>query len=180
MTRLVRLGTRPSRDGKKFMYFLDYCNDRGLRRRKSLKHADKRKAQQQYDQLERELRMGVVAPGSLKFSEFIKDSISRTRGQIRDSSLDECQSCFRESLQFAGDIELQDVTLKHAERYIQKCLDGSNRPATAAKKVGHLKRLMQLGVERGQLDQNPFRFLKPHRSPQKAIRYLSEDELQVA
>lgn len=176
LKELVTLATRPSRDGKTFTYVLAYQDEHGKRVRQSLGHADKRKAQRQRDQKERELRMGIVQPGSLKLSDFLKDSISRTRGQIRDSSLDEYESCFNDFLRFTGNIELHNVTLKHAEMYIQKCLDCGNRPATAAKKVRHLKRLLQLGVERGQLEQNPFRFLKTPKSPQKAVRFLSEDE----
>ena len=62
MERLVKLRTRPSRDGQKFAYFLDYLDEEGKRQRFSLGHADNRRAQRQRDQKERELRMGVVEP----------------------------------------------------------------------------------------------------------------------
>ena len=45
MAELVRLKTRPSRDGKTFKYRLDYIDEKGKRRRISLGHADKRKAE---------------------------------------------------------------------------------------------------------------------------------------
>ena len=41
MTQLVRLTTRPSRDGNSFVYCLDYKDENGKRKRKSLGHADK-------------------------------------------------------------------------------------------------------------------------------------------
>ena len=47
MKQLVRLGMRPSRDGKRFVYRLDYVDGNGKRRRISLGHADKRKAERQ-------------------------------------------------------------------------------------------------------------------------------------
>ena len=47
MSKLVRLRTRPSRDGKGFVYLLDYVDINGRRRRISLGHADKRKAESQ-------------------------------------------------------------------------------------------------------------------------------------
>ena len=39
MTELVRLRTRPSRDGRVFKYLLDYKDENGKRRRISLGHA---------------------------------------------------------------------------------------------------------------------------------------------
>ena len=70
MKQLVRLRMRPSRDGKSFAYFLDYKDEDGKRRRISLGHADRRKAKRQQAEKERELRMGIVAPESMRLSEF--------------------------------------------------------------------------------------------------------------
>lgn len=47
MKQLVKLRTRPSRDGLSFTYFLDYIDENGKRQRQSLGHANKRKAQNQ-------------------------------------------------------------------------------------------------------------------------------------
>jgi len=47
MRELARLRTKPSRDGRTFTYFLDYMDEQGKRRRISLKHADRRKAERQ-------------------------------------------------------------------------------------------------------------------------------------
>jgi len=44
MESLVRLRTRPSRDGKTFKYFLDYKDENGKRRQVSLQHANRRKS----------------------------------------------------------------------------------------------------------------------------------------
>lgn len=176
MTQLVKLITRPSRNGQRYTYCVDYKDENGKRVRQSLGHADKRKAEQQRAQLEREIRMGTVACGSLTLKEFIKDSLCRTRGQIRASSIKEYDSCYRDFLGVIGNVDFQSITLRHGERYIQQCLDRGNSPATAAKKVRHLKRLFQLGVERGQLEENPFRFLKPPRCPNKDVRVLSDEE----
>ena len=86
MQKLVRLGTRPSRDGKIFKYFLDYRDEDGKRRQISLGHADLRKAKRQRDQKERELYMGVSVPESVTLSRFLKDSQQRSHGQVREST----------------------------------------------------------------------------------------------
>jgi len=70
MTRLIRLGIRLYRDGTTFAFFLDYLEEHGQRRRKSLQHADKRRAQRQRDELESKLRIGAAVPGSLKLTGF--------------------------------------------------------------------------------------------------------------
>jgi hypothetical protein len=87
MKTLVRLWKRPSHDGKKFSYYLLYYDENGERRQKALGHTDARKAERERAQLERELRMGIVEPGSMKLTEFLKDSLERTRGQVRENTL---------------------------------------------------------------------------------------------
>jgi len=53
-------------------------DENGRRRRISLAHADRRKAEFQRAQKERELRMGLVEPESMKLSDFTADSLTRT------------------------------------------------------------------------------------------------------
>ncbi|MBN2512648.1 MAG: hypothetical protein JXB18_06890, partial [Sedimentisphaerales bacterium] len=72
MTQLVKLIKRPSRNGERYTFCVEYKNEDGKRIRRSLRHADNRKAEQQRLQFERDLRMGTVAAGSLKFSEFLE------------------------------------------------------------------------------------------------------------
>ncbi len=56
MKELVRLTTRPSRDGKAFVYLLDYIDENGKGRRISLGHADR------YDFIQNLRRQGKPAP----------------------------------------------------------------------------------------------------------------------
>jgi hypothetical protein len=86
MNELVRLRTRPSRDGMSFVYLLDYVNIEGKRRRVSLGHADKRKAEREKKQKECELRMGIISPASMRLMEFVADSLIRTGKQIREAT----------------------------------------------------------------------------------------------
>jgi hypothetical protein len=74
MKKLATLWKRPSYDGKSFTYYLLYTDEQGKRRQKSLGHADARKAERQRAQLERELRMGILEPGSMRLSDFLEDS----------------------------------------------------------------------------------------------------------
>ena len=82
MKKLVRLWKRPSRDGKRFVFVLDYRDETNKRRQISLGHTDARKAERQRAQKERELRMGVVGPVSMKMSEFRED---RTNNVFSDA-----------------------------------------------------------------------------------------------
>jgi len=180
MKDLVRLRTRPSRDGKTFVYTLDYVDEEGKRVRSSLGHADKRKAERQRAQKERELRMGIVQPGSLKLLDYAKDSLERTGDQIRFSTNAEYLSAMKDFISIVGNRDVQQIKLVHAERYRQACLDRGNTPATVSKKLRHLKVLFQLGVKRQQLDENPFRFIQMPRSPKTDIQvYTSEQCLKI-
>jgi len=176
MRKLVRLWKRPSHDGQKYTYYLIYYDADGRRRQKALGHADKRKAEKQCAQLARELRMGPVEVVSVKLSEFLEDSLIRTRGQIRENTYLEYELAMRQFIQVVGNIDYRNIRHEHGERFIQKCLDGGNRPATVAKKIGSLKRLFQLAVERGQLENNPLQYVHKPKAPQRAIHVFGDAE----
>ena len=89
MKKLVRLRMRPSRDGKSFRYMLDYVDHSGRRRQISLGHTDKRRAERQRQEKELELRVNVSGPVSMKLSDFFRDSLARTKGQVRTTTLKE-------------------------------------------------------------------------------------------
>jgi len=176
MRQLVRLRTRPSRDGRAFAYLLDYVDENGERKRISLGHSDRRKAERQRVQKERELRMGVVAPLSMKLSEFWADCWQRTEGQVRESTLAEQDTAMRQLIETIGNVDYQRVQHKHGERFMQVLLDGGNSPATAYKKISALRRVFQLSVLRGQLEENPFRHLRRPRIPQQEVHVYSDEE----
>jgi integrase len=176
MKQLVRLRIRPSRDGRTFTYFLDYVDENGKRKRISLRHADRRKAERQRIQKEREMRMGYIAPESMRLSEFVDDSLARTGGQIRQSTQREYASAMRDFIGVIGNIDYQMVTLRHGEHYRQECLDRGNSPATAAKKLRHLKRFFQLALDRKQLDEHPLKQVKAPRSANKKVDVYKPDE----
>jgi len=59
---------------------------------------------------------------------------------------------------------------------MQQCLDSGNAPATAGKKLRHLKRLFQLAVERGQIESNPLKFVRQPKVPKRPVHVFSDDE----
>jgi len=178
MNELVKLRVKASRDGRTFKYFLDFLDEQGKRRRISLRHADRRKAERQRIQKERELRMGIVAPESMKLSDFMEDSLMRTGNQIRGSTREEYAQAMKDFISIVGNIDYQRVTLKHGELYRQRCLDGGNSPATVSKKLRYLKGFFQLAVDRKQLDEHPLKRVKPPKSPKKKIVIYTPDECE--
>lgn len=176
MQRLVRLRTRPSRDGKTFKYFLDYKDESGKRRQISLRHADWRKAKRQRDQKERELRMGITVPQSMRLSRFLEDSERRSRGQVRESTLVERSIAMRHFIKAIGDIDYLKVEHQHGECFVQACLDRGNSLSTINKKISGLKRLFQLAVERGQLEKNPFQHVHKRKVPRRKVHVYTDDE----
>lgn len=147
-------------------------------RRISLRHADKRKAERQRIQKERELRMGIVTSPSMRLSEFMEDSLARTGGQIRENTRKEYASAMKDFISVIGDIDYRRVMLRHGEMYRQRCLDRGNSPATVSKKLRHLKRFFQLAVDRKQLDKHPLKRVKPPKSSKKKIVTYSPDECE--
>jgi len=179
MKQLVRLRIKPSRAGSSFKYFIDYSDENGKRVRKSLGHADRNKAERQRAQFERELKMGIVEPESMRLSEFLSDCLVRTRRQVKEATLQEYDSTMRQFIEVAGNVDIRSIQHVHGERYIQACLDGGNRPATVSKKIGNMKRLFQLAVERGQLESNPFRFVRKPKTSQGEIHTYTDEECRM-
>lgn len=105
MRELVRLRTRPSRDGNTFKYFLDYKDVDGERRQISLRHADRRKALRQRDQKERELRSGGIEPESMRLSKFLEQNLECTRGQVRENTLREHGFAMEHFIEVTGNID---------------------------------------------------------------------------
>jgi len=176
MKELVRLRMRPSRDKKSFRYMLDYVAQDGRRRQISLGHADKRKAERQRQEKELELWMNVAEPLSMKLSDFFRDSLARTKGQVRATSLGETKRSMKDFVECVGNIDVQDVRYEHGERFIQFCFDRRLSAGTATKKIKHLKRVFQLAEDRGQLDRHPLRKLKPPKVAKRKVRVFTDHE----
>ena len=151
----VRLRKRPSRDGRSFTYYMDYTDLGGKRQRLSLGHSDTKKAEKQRKQLEKELRMGYVEPGSMRLSQFTESSLEQTGKQIRLSTSNGYRAIMGQFIEVVGDVDFQSVKMLHGERFIQHFIDKENTADTIGKKVRTLKRFFNLAVERGQIDENP-------------------------
>lgn len=176
MAELVRLKERPSRDGRSFKYYIEFVDENGKRKRISLGHANKRKAEKQRAQLERDLKLGIVKPKSMRLSNFLKDSIERSKGQVRDSTVRETSKALRDLIGCVGNIDFRNITHDHGEKFLQYCRDNGNAPGTVSKKLRHLKRLFQLAKERRQLDDNPLQYVKQPKTPTKKVNVYSPDQ----
>jgi integrase len=176
MKQLVRLRMRPSRDGNSFAYFIDYKDENGKRMRVSLGHADRQKAKRQQAQKERELRLGIVEPPSMKLSDFVADSLTKTGDQTRESTREGYSCTMRDFIRVVGNKDLQRVSLQDGERYRQACLDGGNRPSTVVKKLKEIKCILQTAVKRRQLDENPLAHIQMPKYSVKEVHIFTEVE----
>jgi integrase len=120
--------------------------------------------------------MGVVELESMRLSDFLEDSLSRTGNQIRESTHDECRYAMNHFIEVVGNIDYQRITLTHGELFRQKCLDKGNSPATVTKKLSHLKRMFQLAVNRKQLDENPLQHIAMPKTTKKKVEKYTADE----
>jgi integrase len=76
-----------------------------------------------------------------------------------------------------GDIDFQAVTHGHGEQFRQACLDEGNKPDTVAKKIRELKAMFELGFRRKQLEENPFKNVKPPKTNKnKKIHTYTEEQ----
>jgi integrase len=174
--KLVQLWKRPTYDGKRYTFYLIYYDTDGRRRQKALRHTDKRKAERQRAQFERELRMGTLEPESMRLSDFLEDGLARMRGQVRESTIGETRTAMRDFIRVIGNIDCQKVQHRHGERFVQTCMDRGNTPATATKKLRHLHGFFQRAVNRGQLEENAFKRVPKPKVPRKPVRIYSDAE----
>jgi len=176
MRKLVKLNKRPLCGGRTFTYVLRYKDENGKRKWETLGHADRRKAERQRAQKEKELNMGYVQPHSVRLRDFVKDSLERTGDQIRESTKRIAETAMNDFIKTIGNIDLQSVTLAHGELYRQACLDRGRSRATVAKNLSSLKRLFKLAVVRRQLDENPLQYIAMPKSPRKRIHIYSDEQ----
>jgi integrase len=121
--------------------------------------------------------MNFCAPGSVRLSEFLEDSLRKTGTQIGPSTHTEYRSAMEDLIRVVGDMDLRSITLSHGELYRQTILDEGNRPATVAKKIREIRLLFQTAVSRKLLEENPLQGLKVPRVPKTGtIRTYSQDE----
>jgi integrase/recombinase XerC len=156
---------------------MDYTDLQGKRQRLSLGHADCKKAEKQRKQLEKELRMGYVEPNSMTLSHFLKDCLSRSGNLVRKSTLKDYESVMRDFISVVGDRDFKRIEHTDGEYYLNCCVEKGNAPATIKKKVRTLKRLYNLALQRRQIDEHPFRFLKGPKIAKKKVLVLSQHEI---
>ncbi len=179
MKQLVKLNKRPRRSGRSFTYALRYKDENGKQKCESLGHTNLRKAEKQRALKEKTIRMGYSEPRSMKLSDFIEDSLSKTGDQIRESTRRETRAAMQDFIAVIGNIDFQSVTLENGEFYLQKCLDRGNTKGTIAKKLRHIKRVFNLAVNRKQLDENPFQYLTLPRTAKKKIHVYSDEQFSM-
>jgi len=174
MKQLVKLNKRPTWDGRGFTYFLRYKGEDGQRKWETLGHADRRKAEKQRVQKEKELRMGYIEPCSMRLRDFMEDSLARTGDQVRESTRVVTKVAMNDFISVIGNIDFRSVTLSHGELYLQTCLDRGNTKGTVAKKLRHIKRLFKLAVNRKQLDESPLQHIAMPKSSKKKIHIYAD------
>ena len=174
--QLVRLNKRPNYSGRGFTFILRY-SENGKRQFKTLGHSNLRKAEKQRAEKEKELRMGYVEPDSMTLREFMKDSLTRTGDQIRESTRIDYRGAMEDFVTTIGNIDYQRVQQTHGELFRQACLDKGDSPATVAKKLRGLKRFFGLAVERKQLEENPLQYVKLPKVPKQRINIYTEEEI---
>lgn len=174
---LVRLYKRPSRNGRSFIYYMDYTDLNGKRQRLSLGHRDTKKAEKKRRQLEKELLMGYVEPDSMTLSKFLEDSLLRSANLVRKSTLKDYESVMLDFISIVGDRDFRQIEHTDGEDYLRCCIEKGNSPATVKKKARTLKRLYNLAIERRQIDENPFKFLKGPKVAKKKVLILTEPEI---
>jgi len=112
----------------------------------------------------------------MQLTDFFRDSLARTKGQVRTTTLKETAKSMNDFIACVGDIDMQEVRYEHGERFIQFCFDRKLSAGTATKKIKHLKRVFQLAEDRGQLDRHPLRKLKPPKVGKRKVRVFTDQE----
>ena len=176
--KLVRLWERPSKDGKIFTYCIVYYDLDGKRKRKSLGHHNRRKAERQAAEIENRLQAKYIEPDRMRLDKLLQDYLERTRTQIEPSTADSAAYRMRDFIAANGNIYVDQVTFRHCERFQQYCTDRGLSPASVNTHIKMVKRIFSLAMKRGQIESNPFNGIQLMKTPRKNIRLLSDNEVQ--
>ena len=176
--QLVRLWKRPCKNSKEYKYVLIWYDEHGKERWQTLKHADSRKAKRQQAQKERELRMGLLEPESMRLNKLLEDYLQRTRTQIEESTANSATYRMKDFIKANGNMYTDAITYRHVERFQQYCIDKGLSPASTNTHIKMVRRIFSLAVKRGQLEKNPFDGIPLLKVPQGMVRLINEQEFQ--
>ena len=161
---------------RKGVWYLDYCAN-GRRIRESSKSQSKRVAE-----LALASRHGEVVQGKFKlekvqksprFSNFAETYIEWAKENKRSWARDAI-SINHLAVDFSHR-RLVDIHPFHVEKY-KTARKAEVSPATVNREVACLKRILNLAVKWGQLQQNPIREVRFFKEPGSPVHFLSEDE----
>ena len=104
--------------------------------------------------------------------------MEQTRTQIEPSTAESAAYRMKDLISAIGNKFADEVTYNHCERFQQHCIKRDLSPASVNTHIKMVKRIFSLAVKRGQLEKNPFNGFPLMKVPQKAIRLLSQNEIQ--
>jgi len=100
------------------------------------------------------------------------------RTGVRESTLVDRKTAMEHFIEAIGDIDYLKVEHQHGEHFVQACLDRGNSLATVNKKITAVKRIFQLAVARGQLENNPFQHVRKRKVPMRKVHIYTDDECE--
>ncbi len=173
--RRVWLCERKRKKGK--THCLRWYDDRGRMRARSVGR-DKKLAEQERTRLEYALnrgQFGGVTP--IRLRAFVEEHLELIVNRVQPTTVKDQRYILQRAIDFFGDVPLDRITPRSAEGLLAMRLR-EVRPATANKFMRTLKSAFTKAIQRGYLRENPFRFAKPVREPEREIRVLSLEEME--
>jgi integrase len=159
-------------------YCVRWRDKRGRIRSESI-GSDRKLAERMRTEREMELNRGSLDNQKpMRFDDFAASDVRTQTGRIAARSVVELERTFRHFRRLCSPEWLTDIDLAMVEEFFSARL-GEVAKATANKEVRTMKAAFNRAVRRGYLRENPGRYVKLVRVPEKTLRVLSPEEVGI-
>jgi len=162
-------------------YWIAYRNRNGQRIQESTGQTDKAAAnilKKHYDRLEKSYPLsGTPLQNAIRLSEYLREYLELRKNRVSGKTTERDRQAIESLMNSAGDIFLSRIRAEHIEKWLSELLK-TRKPATANCLLRHTKTFFNYAVKLNYIKDNPTKEIKAIREPEKAVRILTQSEVQ--
>jgi integrase len=173
MWHRVWIHTRKTKKGKS--HSVRWYDRRGRQQSQTV-GSDKRLAERLRSEKEVALNSPEQELDRISYNDFVTEELGVLDKRLAAKSVVEAERALRYFSEICGPRNMTDINTVMVERFYSARLEAVAK-ATANKELRTVKAAFTRAVRRGYLRENPGRYVKPVRVPEKSLRVLSIDEV---
>jgi integrase len=170
------------------LYYMDYVDASGTRRRESTKTNNKKIADRIASKKELEVleqtKLGITPIKPVLLSKFIKEYLEISKANKVNSTYTIDKIALEKLVEIITDRNLHEIREEHIEKYKAERLNQKAKNSernisntTVNKELSTIKNMLKMALRRGLIRKDPSEYVKKPQEPPGRVRYLTKDEM---